>query len=894
MGKQQRFVVIDGSSLLFRAFYAMPPLTDRQGKPVGAVVGFANMFFKLMGELQPELALIAFDKSRHTFRTEKYAAYKGNRDKTPEELISQIPLLQDFAAACGVSFLEKDNYEADDLIGTLATQAATAGCDTLVITGDRDALQLVRPGLRVLLTKKGITELKEYDEAAFQEEYQLQPLQLIDLKGLMGDTADNIPGVPGVGPKTASKLIIEYGSVENVLAHIVDIKGKKLQEHLTENKEQALLSKDLATIELAVPGVQFAAADYAIQTDHAAMQAFCTAHGLNAVWKNFTKLYGEAADATVPAPQVTEQKPLDLTYTELTAADAVPEFTAGLALAAVLTGKHPFEKLQGLALATAEQLYFVSAESAAWAQVRAQLQAGVDAAPDGDAMVSVCGLKALYHAGLPAGKVYFDAELAAYLLQPERSQYALAALVQQYLPQVQPYVPQEAAAQPTLWETGTAITTAEREAALWQARALYLLRPVLQAELAAQGLDRLYRDIELPLVAVLADMEQQGIYVNRTRLAEETQAVGARLQQLEQDIYTLAGHPFNVNSPKQLAQVLFEEMHLPPVKKTKTGYSTNAEVLETLRADNPIVELILQQRMWQKLKSTYLDGIVNLISAETGRVYTNFNQTVTATGRLSSSDPNLQNIPVRTEEGRTIRAMFEPGEGYDCLLSADYSQIELRLLAHMSGDESFIDAFRQGQDIHARTAAEVFGVPLTEVTPLMRRKAKAVNFGIVYGISDYGLARDLHIPRKEAAHYIATYFARYPGVKRFMDEQVAFAHAHGYVETLYGRRRSLPTINSRNFNQRSLAERMAMNTPIQGSAADIIKLAMIRAWDGVRRAGLQSRILLQVHDELVLEVVQAEQAQVEAILREAMEQVAALSVPLVIDVHTGKNWAEAK
>jgi len=396
------------------------------------------------------------------------------------------------------------------------------------------------------------------------------------------------------------------------------------------------------------------------------------------------------------------------------------------------------------------------------------------------------------------------------------------------------------------------------------------------------------------LTAVLAGMEQQGIYVNRTQLAEETQAVGVRLQQLEADIYTLAGHPFNLKSPKQLGQVLFEEMHLPPVKKTKTGYSTNAEVLETLRADNPIVELILQYRLWQKLKSTYLDGIAGLLAADTERVYTNFNQTVTATGRLSSSDPNLQNIPVRTEEGRTIRALFEPGEGYDCLLSADYSQIELRLLAHMSGDEHFIDAFRQGQDIHARTAAEVFGVALDAVTPTMRRKAKAVNFGIVYGISDFGLARDLHIPRQEAAHYIATYFERYPGVKKFMDDMVAFAHEHGYVATLYGRRRNLPAINSRNFNQRSLAERMAMNTPIQGSAADIIKLAMIRAWRGVQQAGLKSRILLQVHDELVLEVVKAEQPQVEAILREAMEQVAELAVPLVIDIHTGTNWAEAK
>jgi len=898
MTKQQRFVVIDGSSLMFRAFYAMPPLTDSKGEPVGAIVGFANMFFKLLGELKPELALITFDKSRHTFRTEKYAAYKGNRDKTPEELIAQIPLLQAFAAACGVPFLEKDNYEADDLIGTLATQAAAASYDTLVITGDRDALQLVRPNLRVLLTKKGISEIKTYDEEAFTAEYSLQPLQLIDLKGLMGDTADNIPGVPGVGPKTASKLIVEYGSVENVLAHIADIKGKKLQERLTENQAQALLSKELATIELAVPDVQFAASDYELVPNQTAMREFCTRYELNAVWKSFSKLFAAAADASIAPPAAPAKVSLDLTYQELQAAADVPDLRAGFALAAVLTGKHPFEKIQSLALAGEQALYFVQPTTPAFAAIQQQLQQMAHEADTTGFSVSVWGLKALYHAGLPVGAPYFATELAAYLLAPENNKYALTQLVEQYLPEVQPLPPQTETTEQTLWQAAAQedifVSTQARTEALWQARVLYRLQPKLQAELKAQGLDKLYQKIELPLTAVLAGMEQQGIYVNRTHLAEETQAVGVRLQQLEADIYTLAGHPFNLKSPKQLGQVLFEEMHLPPVKKTKTGYSTNAEVLETLRADNPIVELILQYRLWQKLKSTYLDGIAGLLAADTERVYTNFNQTVTATGRLSSSDPNLQNIPVRTEEGRTIRALFEPGEGYDCLLSADYSQIELRLLAHMSGDEHFIDAFRQGQDIHARTAAEVFGVALDAVTPTMRRKAKAVNFGIVYGISDFGLARDLHIPRQEAAHYIATYFERYPGVKKFMDDMVAFAHEHGYVATLYGRRRNLPAINSRNFNQRSLAERMAMNTPIQGSAADIIKLAMIRAWRGVQQAGLKSRILLQVHDELVLEVVKAEQPQVEAILREAMEQVAELAVPLVIDIHTGTNWAEAK
>lgn len=865
---KKRFVVLDGSSLMFRAFYAMPQLTDTKGEPTGAISGFSNMLTKLIGDLQPDLLLIAFDKSRHTFRTEKYAAYKGNRDKTPEELIAQIPMLQDFAEASGITFLEKENYEADDIIGTLATQAAGEGYDTVVITGDRDALQLVRENLRVLLTKKGISELKEYDTAAFTEEYGFEPIKLIDLKGLMGDTADNIPGVPGVGPKTAGKLIIAYGSVENVLDHIPEVKGKKLQERLTENRGQALLSKDLATIELAVPDLNFREEDYAIHPDHAAMRAFCDSYELRGAWRNFTKLYGEEEAELTLGLEAEDVKPADLSYTELRDAADMPAFSDSIGAAGIFAGQVPFEKLTGLAVYDGAKAYYAAAESAVFPKLCDRLEQGV----------SLFGLKRFYHAGLRPGSHYFDVELAAYLLQPELSHYELSHLAHAHFPSEQ--VPEDVA---------DAVVQA-----VWQAQICQRLQPILSQQLGKQALMKLYETIELPLVEVLAGMEQNGVYINRAHLMAEGETVGARIHSLEQDIYTLVGHEFNLNSPKQLGHVLFEEMGLPPIKKTKTGYSTNAEVLETLRYDHPVVEQILQYRMWNKLKSTYLDGLAGIIHEDTGRVYTNFNQTVTATGRLSSSDPNLQNIPVRTEEGKTIRALFEPGEGYDALLSADYSQIELRLLAHISGDENFIDAFRQGQDIHARTASEVFGVPLADVTPEMRRKAKAVNFGIVYGISDYGLSRDLHIPRKEAAHYIATYFERYPGVKQFMDDIVAKAHEQGFVTTLYGRRRSLPAIHSRNFNQRSLAERMAMNTPIQGTAADIIKLAMIRAWNGIRQAGLKSRILLQVHDELVLEVIESEIPQVNAILKEAMEQVAELSVPLSIDIHEGKNWAEAK
>lgn len=872
-GKQKRFLVLDGSSLIFRAFYALPGLSDSHGQPTGAIFGFSNMLTKLMAEQQPDLMVLAFDKSRHTFRTERYADYKGTRDKTPEELLSQFPLLREFAANMGIPFLEKDNYEADDIIGTLATQAAAKGYDVRVITGDRDALQLVRPNLRVLLTKKGISEIKDYDTAAFEEEYGFEPLKLIDLKGLMGDTSDNIPGVPGVGPKTASKLLLAYGSVENVLAHVGEVSGKKLKENLQTYADQARLSKELATIELHVPDLTFAEEDYRIQPDMEKMQAFCDDHELRAVWRNFERLYGPAELALDLDGGENGVAAQDLSYDLW---DEVAVKTAArapyLAVSGIFSGLAPFASLEGLAVVAgpdAEKAGFVARDSAAFPALLQLLES--------DQQAVVFGLKRYDQAGLRGQKAFFDVELAAYLLEPERSKYALSELSQKYL--------QEAA--PESFDD-------EKAQAVWEAKAISRLYPLLGAKLEEEKLTHLMDTIELPLVEVLAAMEQNGVYVNRAHLAEKTEEVAGRLQKIEAAIYEMAGHDFNLNSPKQLGVVLFEELGLPVRKKTKTGYSTNAEVLESLRLEHPIIEQILAYRLWSKLKSTYLDGIAGLIRTDTGRVHTNFNQTVTATGRLSSSDPNLQNIPVRTEEGRMIRALFEPGEGYDCLLSADYSQIELRLLAHMSGDENFIDAFKRGQDIHARTAAEVFGIPLDEVTPELRRHAKAVNFGIVYGISDFGLARNLHISRKEAGDYISRYFTRYPGVRAFMDKVVAEAHETGYVTTMFGRRRELPAIKSRNFNQRMLAERMAMNTPIQGTAADVIKLAMIAAYRKLREAGLKSRILLQVHDELVLEVRESELETVQAILHEAMEHVVSLSVPLSIDVHWGRNWAEAK
>ena len=875
---REKFAVLDGSSLFFRAFYALQLPPNARGVHTNAVHGFAMMLVKLLKEIAPTQLVIAFDKSRTTFRTALYPEYKGTRDKTPEELISQIPLLKELAKSLGIPFLELDDYEADDIIGTLATQAAGAGTETVVVTGDRDALQLIRDGLTVLLTKKGIRETHAYDTAAFEEEYGFAPIRLIDMKGLMGDSSDNIPGVPGVGPKTATKLLLEYGTIENVLDHAAEVSGKKLSASLVEYRDQALLSKQLATIECNVPELRYEAEGFRMQPDRTALEAFCKEYELRTVGRMFSE-YLEATSASAAS---VEQSLFDsedaaaqsnFEAAELTAADLEQLRDAEeIAVSTVFSGTPPFLQMDLLALSYGEEQRIVRADSAQFEAVHTILA---------KRPVVLWNAKRYAQAGLTIGANIFDLELADYLLRPEESKRDIERAAFARLGSL-----------PEAPEGLTDEQRAVREVLL----AAQLSHPMQEA-LATAGLSNLYRKVELPLVPVLAEMERTGIYVNRTALERERTAANARIDALAEEIHALAGADFNISSPKQLGEILFERLDLAAgskIKKTKTGYATNAETLEELKDRHPIVSKVLTYRMWTKLRSTYLEGIGALIRPATGRVHTSFNQTVTATGRLSSSDPNLQNIPVRTEEGRSVRALFEPGEGYDVLLSADYSQIELRILAHMSGDATLIDAFRSGQDIHARTASEVFGVPIDSVTSEQRRRAKAVNFGIVYGLSDFGLARDLGISRKEAAGYIERYFERYHGVREFLDKTIADAHTNGSVTTLYGRRRDLPAINSRNFMQRSFAERMAMNTPIQGTAADLIKIAMIRADEALRAADVRSRILLQVHDELVLEVVADEIAQVSDILCTAMSGAAELAVPLAVDVHTGKNWAEAK
>ena len=893
---KKKFFILDGSSLLYRAFYALPLLETESGVYTNAIVGFSNMLFKLLTDWQPAALVIAFDKGKHTFRTDMFADYKGTRKPMPDELRSQVPLLHEMAEAWNIPLVEMAGYEADDIIGTLANKAVEAGMSAYVVTGDRDALQLVKPDLTVLFTKKGISDIVLYDEAKFQEEYQgLSPVQLIDLKGLMGDNSDNIPGVPKVGPKTAMKLIAAYGSVEQVLLHIEEISGKALQERLRDNQQQAVLSKKLATIKLDVP-VAYQEAEFALDAKAGALTAFYQKYQMWSLARQVGKLADIIGGETGEEQEAEAQPLLAMPQMkEATALEAGREMyqqavKAGKAFVmGDFQGAVPHKKLVAAAVVIGSQLYYcpMSKEEmhgmdTLFGDLEPEVNPGweyvLKLLADKDIAKYICDAKGFYHSGTQLAGNIWDVSLMGYLLNPASNKYTMPDLMHSYDAGVQE--PEEA------WTDSMKLG--------WQCYGLAQIGERLQKNLMLFDLLPLYQEIEFPLVQVLAAMEQAGIYLNRESLARQTREAGGIIADLEQEIYDLAGRQFNIASPKQLGVILFEELGLPVIKKTKTGYSTNVEVLNELYNLHPIIEKILAYRQWTKLKSTYMDGIAPLIDREDGRVHTSFNQTATATGRLSSSDPNLQNIPVRRQEGRHIREMFEPGQGYDLLVSADYSQIELRVLADMSQDENFLLAFRHNEDVHARTAAEVFGVAVEDVDSELRRKAKAVNFGIIYGMSDFGLAQDLHISRKEAKEYINKYFAKCQGVKAFIDKVVTEAHDNGYVVTKFGRRRDLPEIRSTNFQRRSLAERMAMNTPIQGTAADIIKLAMIRTYKALQEAGLKSRMLLQVHDELVLEVPQEELPQVKDLLKQAMEQAAELQVPLTIDINAGKNWAEAK
>ena len=913
-----KFLIIDGSSLIHRAFFALPPLTNRKGQHTGAVYGFLRMFHKLLQDVQPRWVAAAFDKSRKTFRTKLFADYKGQRKPTPPELKEQFPLCMEVLRSMGIPALELDDYEADDIIGTFAKKADPS-VEVYIVTGDRDELQLIDDRTRVMYTKKGISDIKLYDKEAFAEDYEgLVPLQLIDLKGLMGDTSDNIPGVPGVGPKTALKLIAEYGSVEKVLEHIPEVKGKSLKEKLENNKEQALLSKELATICTEVPGLELDLAAYALKPLEEKARTMMADLEFRNFFQQFAQIMGEASalvnesnaaagnviEAVSASGDVADREKRGKTGNGKTGNDDGTRTGAGQSLfddgmgslfgtlvpaAAVQEIITEAEWIGLVSRIDKEEMIWFMTETAgeipdlqfASAQL---LTAGQEYKITGEALSAFTSW--LAEAPNPKGttdskevyricfcqkveprNIIEDISLAAYLDDPGRSSYALSDLAWHYLGQ-------------------------DRTP---DCHALAQVAEALNQALQDKELTSLYKEMELPLAPVLARMELAGVTADGQKLDMVSREMAEKIRGLEDLAKEQAEDPaFNPNSPKQLGVVLFEKLGLPVIKKTKTGYSTDVKVLEELQGQHPLVDTILQYRVLAKLHSTYLEGLKPLINKTTGRIHTHFQQTVTVTGRLSSTDPNLQNIPTRTEAGKGIRALFVPGLGYDWLMSCDYSQIELRILAHVAQDPLMLESFRENQDVHARTASEVFGVPLNLVSHEMRSRAKAVNFGIVYGISDFGLARQLGCSRKEAGEFIENYLARYQGVKEYMERMKSLAREQGFVSTLLGRRRYLPDINNRNFNLRSFAERTAINTPIQGTAADIMKLAMLRVDKALQNSGLASRVLLQVHDELVLEVKEAEREATAALVQQEMQNAFTLDVPLLAEVNYGKNWAAAK
>ncbi len=878
----QRFIIIDGSSLVHRAFHALPMLRTAGGLYTNAVYGFTTMLVKILSDYNPDVIAVAFDKGRVTFRTETYQQYKAHRQATPTELSEQFPLIRELLQALGIITIEEQGYEADDIIGTLSEKAAKQGYEVLIVTGDRDALQLIGPKTKVLLTRKGISEVETIDVAGLKEKYGLTPAQFIDMKGLMGDSSDNIPGVPGIGEKTAGKLLAEFGSLENVLANIDKVSGKKLQENLRQFADQAVLSKQLATI-VRDMNLEFVPENFGIHPDRSIVKELFTKFEFKTLINKLDIILQGSSETFEPeSSQSVVEFAAPVVASSITEVAAIYDAAKKLGCAScypLLSEHSPVAELIGVAINNSGKTVYIPANSEGWDIV-------FDLLADRDLILATYDSKKIYNVcrvyGCELKAQIQDVLIAAYLLDPTAASYPLDILAKTYLNET------------VILPAGDKHLQDRPEFACWACEIIGKLKPAITSALVSSGLDKLYAQIEMPLVEVLSTMEVTGIKVDKSYLHEMAVSIAAKIEQLMHEIYLLAGEEFNVNSTKQLGIILFEKLQLPIIKKTKTGYSTDAEVLEKLAGKHPLIDKLLEYRLLTKLKSTYLDGLEPLINPKTDRIHTTFNQMVTATGRLSSSEPNLQNIPIRSDIGRRIRELFVPGDGYKYIMAADYSQIELRVLAHIAGDNSLQEAFRHNQDIHTRTASEVFGVPMSEVTSEMRARAKAVNFGIVYGISDYGLSRDIGVSRKEAGHYIDSYFAKYQGVKKYTADIVASAHRDGYVTTLFGRRRHLPDINSSNFNQRSFAERTAMNTPIQGAAADIIKIAMNSVYAELKKQGLKSRLLLQVHDELVLEVTVEELEQVTALVKQAMEQAVELDVPLLAEVKIGSNWAEAK
>ena len=883
----EKIMLIDGNSIVNRAFYGVPLLTNGEGRYTNGVYGFLNILFKLLDEEQPDYLAVAFDLHAPTFRHRTFDGYKGTRKGMPEELREQMPLLKEVLQTMHIPIFEQEGFEADDILGTLSALAEKNGIVPVVVSGDRDLLQLAGETLKVRIpkTKGGRTETEDYYAADVQAKYGVTPAEFIDMKALMGDASDNIPGVPGIGEKTAAKIITQYHDIETAIAHAAEIKPKKASENLAAYQEQARLSKFLATIVRDMPlewdKEILKIGDMFNQTAYELVKRL--------EFKSmFSRFEGSAS-----APKQAEQ-----TYRFVADREGAKEVLAALKKGEVgYAFVYENEEGQGLALYQ-EQLGGVWMEASMAFLMQELLEIFQPFFADSayrkighDVKKDIRFLRSYGYDGFTAE---FDTAIGAYILNATGSSYEYDDIAAAFLNETYPSQ-EEVFGKGRTKKAFAALPEAERTAyGARQAEIFFRARKVMEERLAENEQKSLFYDMEMPLIYVLADMEKYGIKADKAALLAYQKRLGESLDGMEEEIYALAGEKFNINSPKQLGVILFEKLGLKGGKKTKTGYSTAADVLEKLRTAHPIVERILHYRQLAKLKSTYADGLLAVMDAETEKIYSTFNQTITATGRISSTEPNLQNIPVRLELGRELRKIFIPESAEFCFLDADYSQIELRVLAHISGDESLIAAFKSNQDIHRMTASQVFHVPFDEVTPLQRSNAKAVNFGIIYGKGAFSLGQDLGISRKEAEEYINAYFARYPKIKTFMEDTIKNGTKNGYVSTLWNRRRNMPELQSSNFMQRAAGERAAMNMPIQGTAADIIKLAMIKVHRALQEGGYRSRLILQVHDELLIEAYKEEKDAVAKILKENMEHAADLLVPLDVDVHEGASWFEAK
>ncbi len=878
---KEKLVLIDGYSILNRAFYGVPDLTNALGLHTNAIYGFLNILFKILEEEKPSYLAVAFDVKAPTFRHEMYKEYKGTRKPMPEELHQQVPVMKEMLHAMNIVTVEKAGLEADDILGTLAKLAEEKGMEVSLVSGDRDLLQIASENIKIRIpkTKMGKTEIEDYYAADVLEKYQVTPLQFIELKALMGDTSDNIPGVPKVGEKTATSLMVEYGSIDGIYEHIEEIKGKAIKESLINNRELADLSKALATIKIDCE-VEFSF-EAAKAEGYFTNEAYALCKKLE--FKNMLHRF-----ESVPEETNTLSTHM-VVVEELGEVDKLFETAIGKEVGFYVLKAARDNSFLGVSIVYAE-------EKLAFVPVGGFITEGY--LQDKLFMLSKESKLAAFdmknHYGYLSWEhisSYFDILIGAYLCNPLKNDYDIESIASEHLGLM---ISGKAEVFGKLNPEQVLAENKDKcvEYACYGAYVAWKAKNVIEEKLEKASMLELMKEIEMPLSLVLFDMEKEGIMVRPEELEEYGKALVGRIEELEKSIHSVAGMDFNINSPKQLGEVLFEVMHLPGGKKTKSGYSTAADVLEKLAPDYPIVSDILEYRGLAKLKSTYADGLAAYIGQD-NRIHSNFNQTITATGRISSTEPNLQNIPIRMELGRKIRKVFVPKEG-SIFMDADYSQIELRVLAHMSKDEQLIEAYRMDEDIHKITASKVFHTPFEEVTDLQRRNAKAVNFGIVYGISSFGLSQDLSISKKEAASYIEQYFATYPKVKEFLDVTVEQAKKDGFVTTLYGRKRPIPELTSSNFMQRSFGERIAMNSPIQGTAADIMKIAMIKVWKALREEGLASKLILQVHDELLIETVKEEEAKVKEILAQNMISASDLAVTLEVDLHTGENWYEAK